>query len=138
MTTQIVYMPHPGHFICARDCRFFLNTYVNGVIVSTVGEYMPSENVREILAQSRGIVLEGIGEAREADWLQKHGWQEIGCDRTYESMVFKAKKDTAKCCPWRIRVSTQLDFAAYNDANAAAEGHRRLVAKWANSKKEKP
>jgi len=54
-----IWMPHAGHLIVSSDCRFHLNTYVGGYIVSTVGEYFPDEGVREIFAESRGVNLEG-------------------------------------------------------------------------------
>ena len=41
---------HPGHFICARWCRFHLCTQVGKWLVSTVGEYWPERAVREIHA----------------------------------------------------------------------------------------
>lgn len=130
-----VWMPHPGHFICARDCRFHLNTYVGGYIVSTVGELEPSMGTREIEAQVKGITLKGIGDARRADAMKKLGWDEIGCNRTYETMVFKARRGPEnaghKCCPWVIDVAHEVDFEGYNDADAAFAGHNKLCAKWA-------
>lgn len=33
-----IWMAHPGHFCRAWDCRFRLNAYVGGFIVSTLGE----------------------------------------------------------------------------------------------------
>jgi hypothetical protein len=127
-----IWMPHPGHFIGARDCRFHLNTYVGGYIVSTLGEYLPDSQVREILAASRGVQLEGKGDAREADYLRKIGYEKIGVERTYETMVFRAKrsKDNA-CCPWEQESGESLDFAPYNDPAEALEGHMRLCRKWA-------
>jgi len=131
-----VWMPHPGHFICARDCRFHLNTYVGGYIVSTVGELEPDMAVREIRARSRGITLEGIGDARRADAFKKLGWETIGCDRTYETMVFKATKAPKEegCCPWRQVSGSNVDFAGYNDAVEARSGHLKLCAKWTKKK----
>lgn len=130
-----VWMPHPGHFICAQDCRFHLNTYVGGYIVSTVGELEPDMGVREIKARVRGIVLEGIGDARRADAMKKLGWDSIGCDRTYETMVFKARRgpkgQKEDCCPWR-QSGSSLDFAGYNDAESARKGHLKLCKKWAS------
>ena len=43
----------PGHFICANYCRFHLCTRVGDYLVSTVGEYVPPEPVREIFARTR-------------------------------------------------------------------------------------
>lgn len=130
-----VWMPHPAHFICARDCRFHLSTYVGGYIVSTVGELEPDMAIREIEATVRGIKLEGRGDARRYDAMKKLGWEDIGLNRTYETMVFRANKEpdkeTGKCCPWRINVSQEVDMEGYNNAGDAFSGHMRLCQKWA-------
>jgi hypothetical protein len=127
-----VWMPHPGHLIVARDCRFHLNTYVGGYIVSTVGEYIPDAPVREILAECRGIKLEGLGDARLADYMEKIGYQEIGLDRLYETMVFKADSKKEGCCPYRVSEYSEEDIEGYNDAKAAFKGHMKLCEKWSN------
>jgi hypothetical protein len=129
-----VWMPHPGHFICARDCRFHLNTYVGGYIVSTLGEYLPDESVREIIAESRGIKLKGLGDYRRADFLKKHGYEKIGADRLYETMVFKAKKSKVKCCPYEMASGSDVDFEGYNTATDAFKGHIEMCKKWARRK----
>ncbi len=124
-----VWMPHAGHFVCGNECRFRLNTYVGGYIVSTVGEYLPDSAVREILGDLRKLNLEGRGDDRQADFLRKNGFEKIGCDRTYETMVFKARRSKNKCCPWEVSGS-ELDYAPYNDADSAYEGHLKLCQKW--------
>ena len=133
--SQWIWMPHPGHFICAHECRFKLNTYVGGYIVSTVGEYLPPSAVRDILAKSRGIELEGIGDYRTTDWMKKVGYEEIGFGRKYETMVFKAKPNNEgpkwQCCPWFIVVQEEVDMEGYNDPIEAFKGHMELCEKWA-------
>lgn len=111
-----------------------MNTYVGGYIVSTVGEYVPDSAVREIGAKARGVTLEGKGDAREADWMEKMGFEEIGCDRLYETMVFKAAKSKDPCCPFRMVSGSELDFAGYNTAKDAYRGHLRLCKKWAGKR----
>jgi len=103
-----IWMPHAGHFICWYRCRFRMNTYVGGYIVSTVGE----------------MILEGIDNEREM------GFEEVGSGRLYETMVFKAQKSKEKCCPWEIIVSEQMDMGGYNNAVDAYEGHMKLCEKW--------
>lgn len=125
-----VWMPHPAHLIVARDCKFFLSTYVGGYIVSTVGEYFPDEGVREIFANSRGITLKGMGDERRADYMEKIGYEEIGLDRKYETMVFKATHSKHGCCPWVIESGMELDMLGYNDPTEAAAGHMKLCRKW--------
>ena len=136
MKKELVFMPHPGHFICARDCEFFLNTYVNGFIISTVGELFPDAPVREIYAESRGIKLEGMGDARRADYRKKVGYEELGYERKYETMVFLAQKSEHKCCPWRIVSGRDLEMEGYNDPGEAYRGHMKFCKKY--SKKVTP
>jgi len=125
-----IWMPHAGHLIVGNDCRFVLNTYVGGYIVSTVGEYLPDFPVREIFAESKKITLEGRGDARRADYMKKIGYEEIGCDRLYETMVFKAMKTKDGCCPWRIASGENQDMEGYNDPEEARKGHLKMCNKW--------
>lgn len=141
MKREVKWFGHAGHFICAEWCRFHLCTQVGNFLVSTVGEYMPDAPVRETLAQSRGVVLEGRGDARRADYLNKVGFEQIGYDRLYETMVFKAGKpcDSAECgCGLPAISGSELDFLGYNDAKSATDGHMRLVRKYARVKEDIP
>ena len=127
-------MPHPGHFICASDCRFRLNTYVNGYIVSTVGEMFPDAPVREILAKCKKITLRGQGDERKYDYMKKVGYEEVGFGRKYETMVFKAVKSEEKCCPWKIDVETELECDGYNDPESATLGHYKRCKEYDKKK----
>lgn len=73
-----------GHFICSNMCNFRRNTLVSQgrkkIIVSTVGNYNPE--------YSKGI-------------------QEIGYNRYYETMVFKAKKIDGY---WEADVTKEVSF----------------------------
>lgn len=133
-----VWQPHPGHLIVARDCRFHLNTYVGDFIVSTVGEYLPDAPVREILAQSSGITLQGRGDARLADFMRKLGYQDIGCQRLYETMVFRATHAPGgpheECCLYRMADAEEVDFAGYNNPRDAYEGHLAMCEKWSQKR----
>jgi hypothetical protein len=122
---RAVWMPHAGHLIVGRMCRFHLATYVNGHIISTVGEYLPDSTDREIFAQSRG-----------ADYLDKLGFEDVGYKRKYETRVFRAKRcgdPAGDCCPWRMANGTKLDLEGYNDPVEAYAGHLRMVIKWASA-----
>jgi hypothetical protein len=124
-------MPHPGHFICSRDCGFVLNTKVSNYIVSTVGEYFPDAEVRELFAKSRGIKLTGIGDARRNDYMERIGFEEIGFGRKYETMVFKAKPNPEhRCCPWSAESFSEIDMNGYNDPGDAYDGHMAMCDKW--------
>ena len=125
----------PAHFICAEWCRFHMATLVGNYVVSTVGEYIPDESVRELLAESRGLKLEGRGEARRADWLKKNGFEELGYQRTYETMVFKWTGDvcdTAECgCGLpSIDPSEEFECRGYNNAGDATRGHHELCQEY--------
>jgi hypothetical protein len=127
-----VWMPHPAHFICARDCKFHLATYVGGYVVSTVGELWPDSKVREIHAQVKGVKIEGKGDEWDYNYMKRFGFDDIGCARKYETMVFKAKRYAeGGCCPWRISSGSNVDFEGYNDPDDAYAGHLKLCAKWA-------
>lgn len=131
-----IWMPHPAHFICAKDCKFFLATKVGKYIVSTVGEYLPDSRIRQIYANSRGIKIDGMGDSWDADYLKKVGYEDLHFGGVlYETMVFRAKKspkDTRSitCCPWRIIVSECMDEKWYKTANEAYKGHYKLCDKF--------
>jgi hypothetical protein len=125
-----IWMPHAGHFIGGHQCRFKLNTYVNGYIISTVGELVWDSQVREIMADNRKVKLEGRGDAREYDYLKKLGYEDIGLNRKYETMVFKARKSTHKCCPYEMAKSRELECDGYNNPEEAYLGHLKLCEKY--------
>lgn len=128
-----VWMPHPGHFICASECQFVLNTYVGGFIVSTVGEYIPSEISMKIKMESRGVATDKKGDALLAQYLDLFGYEDIGCNRKYETMVFKAKKISNRdCCMYRASDFGEVDFDGYMDAVEATKGHYEMCQKWSS------
>jgi hypothetical protein len=140
-------MPHPAHFICARWCKFHLATYVGDYIVSTVGEYWPERGIREIHAKihdqkwfEKNRHLKG--DYFDAAYMKRFGYEDIGYERKYETMVFKAipapEGDEEACCPWRIDVSNEIDFEPYNKSADAAAGHMRLCEKWSAPVKVEP
>jgi len=114
VNNNIIWMPHAGHFICSSRCQFRLNTYVNGYIISTVGEYVPSTRTYSDEADDK--------------------FEKIGFDRLYETMVFKAKKSNFKCCPYEMVDPTGIEMAGYNEASDAYKGHLKLVNKYAKAK----
>lgn len=126
-----------GHLIVGNYCRFHLCTKVGRYLVSTVGQYFPDSRVREIFAQSIGVKLEGIGDARCADYMKKIGYEEIGFERTYETMVFLAGEPcTANGCDCGLPAikGENLDMAGYNDSGSATKGHMEMCEKWARKK----
>lgn len=107
--TEMIWMGHAGHFICGRECQFRLNTYVNGFIVSTLGE------------------LKYRGDRDEAPF------RALGADKDslYETMVFHARKTNEPCCPYEQVDGSDLDSMRYATAGAAYEGHLAMLKKWA-------
>lgn len=127
-----IWMPHPAHLIVARDCQFHLATYVGKYIVSTVGEWFPDSSVRKIFADSKGIEIKGRGDAWDADYMKKIGYEEIGAGRLYETMVFKARKSDKPCCLYVPSSFSDIDMDGYNDAKSAYKGHLKMCRKWSN------
>jgi hypothetical protein len=125
---------HAGHLIVARNCQFHLCTQIGDFLVSTVGEYVPDEPVREILCDVRGIILEGRGDDRLADFMRKVGYEEIGFGRTYETMVFRAGDVChAPGCACGLPAIDGHELAArgYTTAGAATLGHLELCRRCA-------
>jgi hypothetical protein len=126
-----IWMPHPAHFIGGRDCQFHLSTLVGDYIVSTVGEYHPDKEVRAIHAKVSGVVIEGRGDEWDYNFFKRFGYMDIGRDRKYETMVFRAKPSEERCCPFAIDLDGgETDFAGYNSAEDATKGHNELCVKW--------
>ena len=136
-----IWMGHAGHFICSRDCQFVLNTYVGKYIVSTVGELWNERIVREIHARvhkpewlQKNKHL--LGDNFDSAYINEFGFVEIGYKRTYETMVFEAKKSKHKCCPYEIIVEKEVDMDGYNKPEDAYTGHLRLCKKWSKRLEE--
>lgn len=130
---------HVGHLCVGNWCRFHLTTHVGHFMVSTLGEYVPDEQVREILANCRNLHLEGVGDARLYDWLDKAGYEKIGARRIYETMVFPAGKpcQTRDCgCGLPEILHPNVDFEGYLTPSAATLGHYALCEKWEHKDEE--
>jgi hypothetical protein len=126
---------HAGHFICSPWCQFHICTNVGKYLVSTVGEYMPDETVREITAQSKGVTLEGRGDARYADYMKKIGFTPMGAGpHCYETLVFKITqgKCEAKDCGCNMpKVSwSEVDGSRALTAGEATKLHMKFCDKW--------
>lgn len=131
----------PGHFICADKCRFHLTTKVGKYLVSTVGELWPERGLREIHAKiydpqwfKANVSLKC--DYFDAAYMERFGFEDIGCDRKYETMVFEAGErcDSPGCNCGLPRINgSELDFGAYNSAGEANAGHLALCEKWAKA-----
>lgn len=130
---------HAAHFICGHWCRFHLATQVGDYLVSTVGEYWPERSVREIHAGVYDPLWLAENEILRGDdfdhaYMKRFGFETIGYERTFETMVFKAGAPcTRKDCGCGLPeiYSSEEDFAGYNDARSATQGHMEMCKKWA-------
>lgn len=134
-----VWMPHAGHFICGNKCQFHLSTYVGKYIVSTIGELWFDRKSREIHAEVYDPIWLAENKDRKGDdfdnaYMRKFGFEEIGCNKKFETMVFKAKRSNNKCCPWEMVSGVEIDFDGYNSANDAYKGHLKMCKKWSKTK----
>lgn len=135
-----IWYGHAGHFICGRWCRFHLATKVGKYLVSTVGEYWPERAVREIHAQVHDpawLIENGqlLGDEFDNAYMKRFGYEEIGMDRKFETMVFVAGRPCRipDCnCGLPTIYSSEIDMQSYSIAGEAAAGHIDLCFKWAN------
>lgn len=113
---KITFRGWPGHFICARDCLFRLNTLIEyrdiKIVVSTVGLYV------EPLTKK---------------------FTQIGADRYFETMAFYAHfKDEF----WDADVSREINFSSpwrysqIEDENNANYGHYVVIEEICRRLKE--
>ena len=129
---------HAAHFICADKCRFHLTTKVCKYLVSTVGELWPERGSREIHAEIHDPKWMAKNKHLKGDYfdhayMKRFGFEDIGLDRKYETMVFEAGKPCSdKTCGCGLpQISgSELDFYSYNNAGDAAKGHHKLCRKW--------
>lgn len=109
---------------------------VGKYIVSTIGEYWPERSCREIHAKVHNPDWfeenkDRKGEDFDHAYFKEFGYTEIGYERIYETMVFKAKKSKGLCCcEYVMKEASNLDFESYNKPEEAVKGHMRLCEKW--------
>jgi hypothetical protein len=128
-----------GHFICGHMCRFHLCTLVGEYLVSTVGEFWPERNVREIHAKINDIAWLSThrdlrGDAFDHAYMRRFGYEEVGYQRKYETMVFNAGEPCSAegcgCGLPALKDGMELDFLPANDAKTATENHMQLCKKY--------
>lgn len=132
---------HNGHLIVGQWCRFHLCTQVGPWMVSTVGEYWPERSTREIHASVYDPAWLAKNKSRRGDdfdyaYMKHFGYEEIGCGRKYETMVFRAgapcNADECGRCGMPIPADfAELNYAPYNDAGSATRGHMEMCEKYA-------
>lgn len=125
-----------GHLIVSEWCRFHLCTNVGKYLVSTVGEYWPERLSRELHAQIYDPKWHEENRNRRGDdydhaYMKRFGFEEIGCNRKYETMVFRAGTRCTCGCGMPIISGSELDSDGYNDRKTANVGHNKMCKKWA-------
>ena len=132
----------PGHFICGDKCRFHLCTQVGNYLVSTIGQLWPERKSREISAKIDDPKWFEENQHLKGDnfdyaYMVKFGYMDVGCNRKFETMVFKAgmvcKVKDCNCDQPTIDGS-ELDFKNYNNVGDATKGHMLLCNKWSKKK----
>lgn len=130
-----------GHFILGDigdKCRFHLCTQVGKYLVSTIGELWLERTSREIHAQvyDNDWLEENkhlLGDEFDYAYMKKFGYEKVGCDRLFETMVFKAGKpcNSKGCnCGQPSIDGSELDFLPANLAGVATLNHFKLIKKW--------
>lgn len=140
--TEWKWFGDPGHHIIGEDCRFHLCTQVGEFLISTVGNYLPDEGVREIIARTEGVTLRGMGDSRRADFLCKLGYQEVGAGRKFETYVFRvsgeacAEEECGRCGMPIIKEWSELRARGYNIVGDATRGHMEMLHELADTAPE--
>ena len=131
-----------GHLIVSQDCRFHLTTLVGPWLVSTVGQRWPCRASREIHAEIDDPQWYEKNRALKGDYfdnayMKRFGYHEVGYQRLFETMIFKAgKRCQAKDCGCGLPdiSGSEVDMEGYKTAGEAAIGHYRMCEKWAAKK----
>lgn len=133
---------HAGHLCVAQWCRYHLCTQVGNHLVSTVGEYWPERPSREIHAKVHDPKWLGEnrhlkGDSFDAAYRKRFGFETIGYERKYETMVFRLSGrvcETPDCLCGMPEPQnwSELDSDGYNNAGDATVGHYKMCEKWAS------
>lgn len=79
-----------------------------------------------------------MGDEFDRAYMKKFGYSEIGCDRTFETMVFKAGKpcrDKECGCGLPAIDSSSIDYNGYSNTKDATDGHLKMCRKFERKKK---
>ncbi len=141
---QWVWFGNAGHLIVSKYCRFHLTTLVGKYLVSTVGQFWPERAVREIHAKvcdpkwfSENV--HRLGDDFNFEYMKKFGYENIGYNRKFETMVFKAGKvcsDKSCNCGLPEIDGENIDFCSYQTAAEANKGHLKICNKWSKKNRE--
>lgn len=96
-----------AHFCLARRCEFHLTTQVGNKLISSVGGLQPIEEDNE------------------------NRWEEIGCGRKFETLVFNIIDTESENKIPPIDYS-EVESVCANTSKECHENHMRLCHKYAN------
>jgi len=104
-----------------------------------MGEYAPPRDVQRIRAEARDPAWlreneHFRGDAWDYAYLDRFGYEEVGHNRSYETMVFPAGPPcwTETCsCGLPSQDGAAEDMRGYNSAREATEGHMSMCEKYA-------
>lgn len=128
----------PGHFIMASCCRFHLCTEIGSHLVSTVGELWPRLSSRIIHAKCYDpewltANLHRKGDDFDHAYMQRFGYEDIRCNRKFETIVFSTTGARCECgCGLPRIIPSELNCEGYNDAASATAGHMALCVEYSN------
>lgn len=136
---------HAGHLIVARHCQFHLTTQVGNYLISTVGEYWPERSSREINASIYDPAWHAAhnhlrGDDYDAAYMKRFGFENIGANGKYETLVFKLGKETCKVKDFGCGLPRPFDWCEvdgrrYDLAGEATAGHYKFCRKWAKKRR---
>jgi hypothetical protein len=98
-----IWYGNAGHLCVQNDCRYHLTTRVGRYLISSIGEYFPSN---------------------------EEGMKEIGIGRYYETLVFDIIGDITENGKPPV-FHDEIDYLAANTAQEAYQNHISLCHKWA-------
>lgn len=105
-----VWCGYAGHFIAVASCLMHMHTRVGDYRISTVGDYHPPKYV-------------------DGRWEESREAQEIGCDRLFETYVFRVsgegKHGEGEVVEW-----SEIDSDSYLEAEEAERGHMAMCLKY--------
>lgn len=121
-----------GHLVVGEYCQHHLLTHIGSVLVSTVGMFIHPRHIM-------GRVAEGIGVEQAFYAARQSLWpgEDIGLNRKFETMVFKAGNpcniEGCNCGQPELDMTDgELDMRGYNTLLEANTGHMEMCFEWAH------
>lgn len=127
------WMPHVDSII-GDDCQFRLCTYVNGYLITTIGEYLPERNILKSIHPLDNKLQTLKGDEFDRYFLSKYGYEKIAMGHLYQTQVFIAQKrveEEDQCCTHhRVKGEYCIESNGYAYAVSATVGHMNLCLEY--------